>query len=286
MKKKTELDRRLDKTPDARDTCDMTVELRTRLDGAIKAFIIDMDGVIYHGNRLLRGAAELVEWLRHCGKRFLFLTNSSERSPSELSQKLSRLGIEVEAEHFYTSALATAGFLASQKPGGSAYVIGEPGLTNALYDAGYSMNNVNPDYVVMGESRGYGLESIERAVHLVLGGARLIGTNPDLSGPSETGLVPACGALVAPIELTTGKKAYFVGKPNPLMMRHALRRLGATREETAIIGDRMDTDIIAGIEADIETILVLSGVTLREEIGRFSYAPRHVLEGVFEIPGA
>ncbi len=262
----------------------MTTELRKRLDGPITAFIIDMDGVIYHGNRLLEGAAELVAWLRRAGKRFLFLTNSSERSPTELSQKLLRLGIEVEAEHFYTSALATASFLASQKPGGSAYVIGEPGLTNALYDSGYSMNNVNPDYVVIGESRGYGLESIEKAVSLVLGGARLVGTNPDLSGPSEAGLVPACGALVAPIELTTGKKAYFVGKPNPLMMRHALRRLGATREETAIIGDRMDTDIIAGIEADIETILVLSGVTSRDEIGRFSYAPRHVLEGVFEIP--
>jgi NagD protein len=244
-----------------------------------------MDGVIYHGNRLLKGAAELVDWLRRSGKRFLFLTNSSERSPAELSQKLSRLGIEVEAEHFYTSALATAGFLAAQKPGGTAYVIGEPGLTNALYGAGYTMNNVNPDYVVIGESRSYSFESIETAVRLVFGGARLVGTNPDLSGPSEEGIIPACGSLVAPIELTTGKKAYFVGKPNPLMMRHALRRLGATREETAIIGDRMDTDIIAGIEADIETILVLSGVTTREEIGRFSYSPRHVLEGVFEIPG-
>jgi NagD protein len=261
----------------------MDEELRQRLDSRIKAFIIDMDGVIYHGNRLLLGAAELVAWLRREGKRFLFLTNSSERSPAELSQKLARLGIEVEAEHFYTSALATAGFLSSQKPGGSAYVIGEPGLTNALYDSGYSMNNVNPDYVVFGESRGYGLEAIERAVKLVLGGARLVGTNPDLNGPSETGIVPACGALIAPIELATGRKAYFVGKPNPLMMRHALRRLGATREETAIIGDRMDTDIIAGIEADIETILVLSGVTTREEIGQFSYSPRHVLEGVFEI---
>jgi NagD protein len=261
----------------------MTPALRERLDGPLAAFIIDMDGVIYHGNRLLKGAAELVEWLRRRDKRFLFLTNSSERSPVELSQKLARLGIGVEAEHIYTSALATASFLASQKPGGSAYVIGEPGLTNALYDAGYSMNDVSPDYVVLGEGRGYSLESIERAVSLVLQGARLVATNPDLSGPSEKGLMPACGALVAPIELTTGKKAYFVGKPNPLMMRHALRRLGATREETAIIGDRMDTDIIAGVEADIETILVLSGVTTREEMGRFSYAPRHVLEGVFEI---
>jgi NagD protein len=263
----------------------MTPELRAHLDGPVKAFIIDMDGVIYHGNRLLSGAAELVAWLKKNDKRFLFLTNSSERSPAELSQKLERLGIEVEAKHFYTSALATASFLASQRPHGSAYVIGEPGLTNALYDAGYSMNNVNPDYVVIGEGRGYSLEAIERAVRFVLGGARLVGTNPDLSGPSETGIVPACGALVAPIELATGKKAYFVGKPNPLMMRHALKRLSSTREETAIIGDRMDTDIIAGIEAEIETILVLSGVTTEAEIGRFPYAPKHVLEGIFEIPG-
>jgi NagD protein len=263
----------------------MTPALRQRLDDSIAAFIIDMDGVIYHGNRLLPGAAELVEWMRRKDKRFLFLTNSSERSPAELSQKLKRLGIDVPPEHFYTSALATATFLASQKAGGSAFVIGEPGLTNALYDAGYTMNNVSPDYVVIGEGRGYGLESIERAVHLVMGGARLVGTNPDLSGPTESGIVPACGALVAPVELSTGKKAFFVGKPNPLMMRHALKRLGATREETAIIGDRMDTDIIAGVEAEIETILVLSGVTSAAEIGQYSYAPRHVLEGVFEIPG-
>jgi NagD protein len=249
-----------------------------------KAFIVDMDGVIYHGNRLLKGAAEFVAWLRREGKRFLFLTNSSERSPAELSRKLARLGIEVEAEHFYTSALATAAFLANQRPGGSAYAIGEPGLINALYSVGYTMNNVDPDYVVVGESRGYSLDTVEIAVRLVLGGARLIGTNPDLNGPAEGGLVPACGALVAPIELATGRKAYFVGKPNPLMMRHALKRLGATREETAIVGDRMDTDIVAGIETEVETVLVLSGVTSREELDSFPYAPRHVLEGIFEIP--
>ncbi len=249
------------------------------------AFIIDMDGVIYHGNRLLRGAAEFVAWLKERNKRFLFLTNSSERSPIELSQKLERLGIEVGPEHFYTSALATASFLASQRPGGSAYVLGEPGLINALYEAGYTMNNVNPDYVVIGESHSYGLDTIEKAVNLVLGGARLIGTNPDLNGPSETGLTPACGALIAPIELATGRKAYFVGKPNPLIMRHALKRLGATREETAIVGDRMDTDIVAGVETDIETVLVLSGVTSRDELLHFAYGPKHILEGVFEIPG-
>ncbi len=250
-----------------------------------RAFIIDMDGVVYHGNRLLRGAAEFVDWLSAEKKDFLFLTNSSERSPAELSQKLGRLGISVGPEHFYTSALATATFLAAQKPGGSAYVIGEPGLINALYDAGFTMNNVNPDYVVVGEGRGYGLEALERAVRLVRNGSRLIGTNPDLSGPSEDGIVPACGALVAPIELASGRKAYFVGKPNPLMMRHAMRKLGAKREETAIVGDRMDTDIVAGVEAEIETVLVLSGVSGPDEIERFAYRPRHVLQGVFEIPG-
>jgi len=251
-----------------------------------KAFIIDMDGVIYHGNQLLKGAKEYVAWMEENGKAFLFLTNSSERSPVELSQKLSRLGIDVEPNHFYTSALATASFLATQSPGGSVYVIGEPGLIQALYDHGFTMNNVNPDYVVVGEGRGYNLETLERAVKLVEGGARLIGTNPDLNGPIEGGvIVPACGALIAPIELATGKKAYFIGKPNPLMMRHGVRRLNSRRMETAIVGDRMDTDIQAGVESEIETILVLSGVTKSEDIALFPYQPRHVLEGVFEIPG-
>lgn len=249
-----------------------------------KAFIIDMDGVIYHGNHLLKGAAEFVEWLNANHKSYLFLTNSSERSPIELAQKLARLGIEVEPEHFYTSALATASFLASQHPGGSVYVIGEPGLIQALYDAGFTMNNVNPDYVVVGEGRGYSLEALERAVKLVMGGARLIGTNPDLSGPVEGGIVPACGALVAPIELAAKTKAYFVGKPNPLMMRHGVRRLKALREETVIIGDRMDTDIVAGVETEIETVLVLSGVTVLSDLSAFPYQPGHILEGVFEIP--
>jgi len=248
------------------------------------AFICDMDGVIYHGNRLLPGAKEFVDWLRNENKRFLFLTNASERSPKELCQKLSRLGIEVEKEHFYTSALATAGFLASQKPGGSAYVIGEAGLINALYDAGFSMNDVNPDYVVVGESRSYNIETIQHAVKLVWRGAKLIGTNPDVTGPTEQGIMPSTGALISPIEMATARKAYFVGKPNPLMMRHALKRLGAAREETVIVGDRMDTDIIAGIEAEIDTVLVLSGVTSREDLPNFAYQPHYVLEGVKDIP--
>jgi len=253
---------------------------------AKKAFLCDMDGVIYHGDHLLPGVPEFIDWLRSNDKQFLFITNSSERSPRELSQKLARLGLEIEEEHFYTSALATASFLGSQKPGGSAYVIGEAGLTNALYNAGFTMNNVDPDYVVVGETRTYSYERIEQAVHLVFGGAKLIGTNPDLTGPTERGIVPATGALMAPIELATGSKAYFVGKPNPLMMRHALKKIGCRREETAIVGDRMDTDIIAGIESEIETVLVLSGVATRDNISHFAYNPRYILDGVGDIPPA
>lgn len=254
-------------------------EIAERLQ-AVRGVISDMDGVIYHGNRLLDGAQEFVAWLRATGREFLFLTNSSSRSRRELQEKLSRLGIEVEIDHFYTSALATASFLASQVPGGSAYVIGEAGLINALYDVGYSMNDIDPDYVVVGESPSYSFEKIERAVNLVRNGARLVGTNPDVNGPTESGIAPACGALVRPIELATGVTPYFVGKPNPLMMRQALKRIGCRREETVIVGDRMDTDIQAGLEAEIETILVLSGVTASDEIDQFAYRPHYVLTGV------
>ncbi len=243
-------------------------------------FIIDMDGVIYHGNKLLPGVKEFISWLVSGGKRFVFLTNSSERTPEELQEKLERLGISIDKDIFYTSALATAMFLSNQKPKGSAYIIGEAGLINALYNVGYSMNNVNPDYVIVGESRSYSYERIEHAVNLVLAGAKLIGTNPDLTGPAENGIVPATKALISPIELATGRNAYFVGKPNPLMMRNALKKLGCNREVTLIIGDRMDTDIIAGIESEIDTCLVLSGITSREILDQFPYRPRFVLEGV------
>jgi NagD protein len=248
-----------------------------------QAFICDMDGVIYHGNRLLPGVEPFLDWLKASDKKFLFLTNSSERSPRELREKLKRLGVEVPEEHFYTSALATAAFLAQQCPRGSAFVIGEAGLTNALYDAGFSMNDTNPDYVVVGETRSYSFEKLEHAAQLVIKGAKLIGTNSDLTGPSEKGIVPATGALIAPLELATGAKAYFVGKPNPLMMRHALKKLGCRREDTAIIGDRMDTDIIAGIESEIETALVLSGVTRQEDLIRFAYRPHYILSGVGDL---
>ncbi|NMB01657.1 MAG: HAD family hydrolase [Firmicutes bacterium] len=247
-------------------------------------YICDMDGVIYHGNRLLDGAREFVQWLHDNEKKFLFLTNSSERSPRELQEKLARMGLYVTEDHFYTSALATAAFLARQKPNGSAYVIGEAGLHKALYDVGFSMNDVNPDYVVVGETRDYNYRQIEKAIRLVSKGAKLVGTNPDLTGPTESGIGPACRALIAPIELATFREAYFVGKPNPLMMRHAQKKLGCTAAETVIIGDRMDTDIIAGIESEIETVLVLSGVSNENTPNLFPYRPNHILRGVGDIP--
>ena len=251
---------------------------------AKKGFICDMDGVIYHGNRLLPGVKEFVGWLMQEKKQFLFLTNSSERSPRELQQKLARLGLDVDESHFYTSALATAKFIASQSPGCSAYVIGAPGLINALYDAGVTMNDVNPDYVVIGETSAYNYESILHAVSLVQKGARLIGTNTDVTGPSEQGIIPACRAFVAPIELATGKAAYFVGKPNPLMMRTGLKLLGVHSEDAVMVGDRMDTDIVAGVETGLDTVLVLSGCTTREDVAQYPYRPKYILDGVGNIP--
>ena len=250
-----------------------------------QGFICDMDGVIYHGNKLLPGVKEFVDWLYAEKKNFLFLTNSSERSPKELQQKLRRMGPEVDESHFYTSALATARFISSQAPGCSAYVIGGAGLIMALHDAGITMNDVDPDYVIIGEGNNYNYENIVKAVQLVLKGARLIGTNSDLTGPSEEGLIPACRAMIAPIEMATGQTAYFVGKPNPLMMRTGLRILGVHSEDAAMIGDRMDTDMVAGIETGLDTVLVLSGVTGRHDISKFPYRPRLVLNGVGDIPG-
>ncbi len=249
-----------------------------------KGFICDMDGVIYHGNKLLPGVKEFVDWLYREDKNFLFLTNSSERSPKELQIKLARMGLEVDESHFYTSALATAKFISSQAPGCSAYVIGGAGLVTALHDAGITMNDVDPDYVIIGEGNTYNYENILKAVKLVMRGAKLIGTNSDLTGPAEDGIIPACRAMISPIEMATGQKAYFVGKPNPLMMRTGLRILGVHSEDAVMIGDRMDTDIVAGIETGLDTVLVLSGVTDQNEIKKFPYRPRLVLNGVGDIP--
>ncbi len=251
-----------------------------------KGFICDMDGVIYHGNIILPGVERFVEWLQSENKEYLFLTNNSGFTPRELHQKLARMGLDVPEEHFYTSALATAAFLREQAPGCSVYAIGEAGLLNALYDAGITMNDVNPDYVVVGEGKSYSLDTLTRATNLVMNGARLIGANSDVSGPIESGIAPACRALVAPIEMATGKQAYFCGKPNPLMMRTGLRLLGCHSNEAVMVGDRMDTDVISGLESGMSTVLVLSGVTTREDLRTYAYRPSEVLDGVGDIVAA
>ena len=251
---------------------------------AKKGFLCDMDGVIYHGNHILPGAAEFIHWLQDTHKKYLFLTNNSGMTPRELHQKLWRMGLDVPEEHFYTSALATAAFLADQAPGCSVYALGEAGLLNALYDRGITMNDVNPDYVVIGEARAYSLDTLTTATTLVLAGAKLIGANSDTCGPTDEGIAPACRALIAPVEIATGKQAYFCGKPNPLMMRTGLRMLGCHSGEAAMIGDRMDTDVISGMESGMATVLVLSGVSTRATLDEFAYRPSVVLDGVGDIP--
>ena len=242
-----------------------------------------MDGVIYKGDQLIPGVKEFVDWLYRENKEFLFLTNNSSKTPRELQLKLARMGLEVDESHFYTSALATAKFLSHQSPGCSAYVVGEPGLFNALHDAKITFNDVNPDYVIIGETISYNYSLICKATTLVLNGAKLIATNTDLTCPTEEGITPACRALIAPIELTTGKSAYYIGKPNPLMMRSALKKIGCSTEETIILGDRMDTDIIAGIESEIDTLLVLSGISTLKSVDKFPYRPTYILDGVCDL---
>lgn len=248
-----------------------------------KGFICDMDGVIYHGSKILPGVAEFIEWLNQEHKKYLFLTNNSGLTPKELNMKLKRMGLDVSEEHFYTSGLATAAFLNEQAPGCSVYAIGEAGLLKALYDVGITMNDVNPDYVVVGEGKTYSLDSVTKAINLVLGGAKLIGANADVSGPIENGIAPASGALIAPIEMATGTKAYFCGKPNPLMMRTGLRILGCHSNEAVMIGDRMDTDVVSGMESGMSTVLVLSGISTKETLKQYAYRPAVVLKGVGEI---
>lgn len=248
-----------------------------------KGFVCDMDGVIYHGNQILNGVREFIQWLHDEKKEYLFLTNNSGYTPRELNQKLARMGLDVSEEHFYTSALATAAFLKNQAPGCSVFAIGEAGLLNALYDAGITMKDVNPDYVVVGEGRSYSLDTLTKAINLVLKGAKLIGANSDVSGPIENGIAPGCRALVAPIEMATGTQAYFCGKPNPLMMRTGLNLLGCHSAEAVMVGDRMDTDVISGLESGMSTVLVLSGVSTRETLKTYAYRPSIVLNGVGDI---
>lgn len=249
----------------------------------MKSYVLDMDGVLYRGNQLIPGAREFIERLQAGGHPFLFMTNNSQRTPLDFQRKLERMGLDVSEEHYFTSAMATASFLHSQKPGGTAFVIGEAGLTHALYQVGYSLTDVDPDYVVLGDTPSYDFTKIVHAVKLILNGAKFIATNPDVTGPIEEGIHPACGALAAPIERATGRQAYYVGKPNPLMMREALRRLNSHSDNSVMIGDRMDTDILSGIGAGMHTVLVLTGVTSREELGPYSYQPHQIVESLNDL---
>ncbi|NAZ77881.1 HAD-IIA family hydrolase [Kineococcus sp. T13] len=242
-----------------------------------------MDGVLVHEEHALPGAAEFLQRLADSSRRFLVLTNNSIFTPRDLAARLSRSGIEVPEENIWTSALATADFLARQMPGGSAYVIGESGLTTALYEAGYTTTDTDPDYVVLGETRTYSFEAITRAIRLVEAGARFIATNPDATGPSKEGSLPATGSVAALITRATGAEPYFVGKPNPMMFRSAMNRIEAHSETTAMIGDRMDTDVVAGIEAGLRTFLVLTGSTRAEQVERFPFRPHRVVDGIRDL---
>jgi len=248
-----------------------------------KNYICDMDGVLVRGSQVVPGANEFIQRLQQAGAKFLVLTNNSLYTPRDLHVRLQRIGLEVPPNAIYTSALATAQFLQAQHPGGSAYVIGEAGLTTALHDAGYIITDQQPEYVVLGETTAYSFERITQAMRFVAAGARFIATNPDVSGPGEGGMVPATGAVAALISAATGVQPYYIGKPNPLIMRTALRTLDAHSEDSVMVGDRMDTDIIIGTESGLETILVLTGVTRREDVARYPYQPTHIVESVADI---
>jgi NagD protein len=246
-------------------------------------WLTDMDGVLVHEGRALPGAAEFLERLVERERRFLVLTNNSTYTPRDLSARLERSGLHVPEAAIWTSALATADFLKDQAPGGSAYVVGEAGLTTALHEVGYTLTDTAPDYVVLGETRTYSFEAITRAIRLIEGGARFIATNPDATGPSPEGPLPATGAVAAMVTRATGAAPYFVGKPNPMMFRSAMNRIRAHSESTVMVGDRMDTDVVAGMEAGLQTVLVLTGSTRASDVGRFPYRPTVVLDSIADV---
>lgn len=248
-----------------------------------KNFLIDMDGVLVRGSKPIPGAVDFIARLKKQGRKFLVLTNNPLYTPNDLAHRLKTNGLEIPGECIFTSAIATARFLGSQRPRGTAYVIGASGLTQAIHDANYVITDIEPDYVVLGETENYNYEEITKAIRLIEKGAIFIATNPDPSGPSEHGIVPACGAMAALIETATGKAPFFVGKPNPLMMRTALNYLDVHSEETAMVGDRMDTDIVGGVEAGMETVLVLSGVTTRADVEKYPFRPTHIVDSVGDI---
>lgn len=248
-------------------------------------YLMDMDGVLVHEEHLVPGADEFLAELQAAGTPFVVLTNNSIRTPRDLRARLVRSGLDIPEKSIWTSALATATFLDNQRPGGSAYVVGESGLTTALHEIGYVLTDNDPDYVVLGETRTYSFEAITTAIRLVERGARFIATNPDATGPSRDGSLPATGAVAALITRATGRDPYYVGKPNPLMMRSALRAIGAHSENTLMIGDRMDTDVVSGLEAGLQTILVLTGISTRESVELFPYRPTLVLNSVADLVG-
>lgn len=249
------------------------------------AYLTDMDGVLVHEDELVPGADEFLAELHANNIRFLVLTNNSIRTPRDLHARLRTTGLDLPEEAIWTSALATATFLNSQRPGGSAYVVGESGLTTALHDIGYVLTETDPDYVVLGETRTYSFEAITTAIRLVEKGARFIATNPDATGPSREGSLPATGAVAALITRATGRDPYYVGKPNPLMMRSALRAIGAHSAHALMIGDRMDTDIVSGLEAGMRTVLVLSGISTPESVEMYPYRPTIVVNSVADLVG-
>lgn len=249
----------------------------------VETWLTDMDGVLVHEEEAIPGAAEFIDALRNSGKGFLVLTNNSIFTPRDLRARLLASGIDVPEDAIWTSALATAQFLDDQGAGRTAYVVGEAGLTTALHDVGFVMTERDPDYVVLGETRTYSFESITKAIRLIESGARFIATNPDPSGPSPFGKLPATGSVAALISTATGRTPYYIGKPNPLMMRSALNRLDAHSETTIMVGDRMDTDIISGIEAGLRTVLVLTGSTSREHVETFPYRPSRIVDSVADL---
>jgi NagD protein len=249
----------------------------------IRSWLMDMDGVLVREQNAIPGAQEFLTRLRELGLPFLVLTNNSIYTPRDLTARLRRSGLEVPEASIWTSALATAQFLEDQRPNGSAFVIGESGLTTALHDHGYTLSERDPDYVVLGETRTYSFERITQAIRLIAAGSRFIATNPDNVGPTPDGPLPATGSVAALVSRATGVDPYYVGKPNPLMMRSALNAIEAHSESTAMIGDRMDTDVVAGLEAGLETILVLSGVTTPGEVEGYSYRPSKIVDSVADL---
>ena len=249
----------------------------------ITSWLTDMDGVLVHEGKALDGAAELIKQWQDAGTPFLVLTNNSIYTPRDLSARLRAGGLDVPEDRIWTSALATADFLKSQNPRGTAYVIGESGLTQALHDVGYVQTDVDPDYVVLGETRNFSFENLTKAIRLINAGARFIATNPDATGPSAEGVLPATGAVAALITRATGKDPYIVGKPNPMMFRSAMRKIGAHSQSTGMIGDRMDTDVVAGIEAGLHTVLVLTGIADEAEIQRYPFRPTEILMSVADL---